>query len=57
MVNVSKYLELALNIKIDANVADMINNEASFMDFPAKHIVLLEGIKSTTTEQKMVLDP
>ncbi|MCY6960121.1 Crp/Fnr family transcriptional regulator [Clostridium brassicae] len=46
-MNASRYLELALKIKIDANVSDMINNEASFVDFPAKHIVLLEGMKST----------
>jgi CRP-like cAMP-binding protein len=46
-MNVSKYLEEGLGIKIDENVADMINNESYFVDFPAKHIALLEGAKST----------
>jgi CRP-like cAMP-binding protein len=46
-MNASKYLELGLEIKIDENVADMINNEVSFVDFSAKHIVLLESVKST----------
>ncbi|AVP62430.1 Crp/Fnr family transcriptional regulator [Clostridium sporogenes] len=46
VMNASKYLELALKINIDSNVADMINNEASIVNFQAKHIVLLEGIKS-----------
>ncbi|KAJ48731.1 Crp/Fnr family transcriptional regulator [Clostridium tetanomorphum DSM 665] len=45
-MNASKYLEVGLEIKIDENVADMINSEVSFVEFPAKHIVLLEGMKS-----------
>lgn len=45
-MNASKYLEIALNIKIDENVAEIINNEASIVQFPVKHIVLLEGTKS-----------
>lgn len=47
-MNASKYLEVGLEIKIDENVADMINSEVSFVEFPAKHIVLLEGMKSET---------
>lgn len=43
----SKYLEEGLGIKIDENIADMINDEVSFVEFPCKHITLLEGIKST----------
>ncbi|WP_254906584.1 Crp/Fnr family transcriptional regulator [Clostridium tyrobutyricum] len=47
MTNASKYLEKGLEIKINENVADMINNEVSFINFSTKHIVLLEGVKST----------
>lgn len=46
-MNASEYLEKALEIKIDKNIADIINVEASFVNFPDKHIVLLEGMKST----------
>lgn len=46
-MNASKYLEARLEIKIDEKVVGMINNETSFVDFSAKQIVLLEGIKST----------
>lgn len=47
MMNASKYLEEGLEIKIDENIAYMINDEVSFINFPGKHIVLLEGMKST----------
>jgi CRP-like cAMP-binding protein len=47
VISASKYLEEGLGIKIDENIAHMINDEVSFMDFPSKHIVLLEGMKST----------
>jgi CRP-like cAMP-binding protein len=43
----SKYLEEGLGIKIDENIAEMINDEASFEEFPCKRIALLEGVKST----------
>jgi CRP-like cAMP-binding protein len=46
-MNASKYLEIALNIKTDEYVADIINTESSFVQFPKKHIVLLEGMEST----------
>lgn len=47
MTNASKYLEEGLGIKIDENTADIINDEVSFVNFPGKHIVLLEGMKAT----------
>ena len=47
VMNASKYLEEGLGIKINENVADMINHEAYFADFPCKHIVLLEGQKAS----------
>lgn len=47
MMNASEYLEERLKIKISKKIADMVNNEASFVEFPGKHIVLLEGTKST----------
>lgn len=47
MMNASKYLEEGLGIKIDENIKDMINDKASFVEFPSKHIALLEGMKST----------
>lgn len=47
MMNASEYLEEGLGIKIDENIADMINAEVSFVESPSKHIVLLEGMKST----------
>jgi CRP-like cAMP-binding protein len=46
-MNASKYLEEGLGIKIDENIADMINDEVAFVEFPDKHIALLEGMKST----------
>lgn len=46
MVNASKYLEEGLRIKIKENIADIINAEVSFVEFPTKHIALLEGVKS-----------
>ena len=47
VMNATKYLEEGLGIKIDENTADMINDEVSFVEFPEKHIELLEGMKST----------
>ncbi len=44
--NASKYLEEGIGIKIGKDIADMINNEASFVEFPEKHIVLLEGMRA-----------
>ncbi|OOM69601.1 hypothetical protein [Clostridium sp. BL-8] len=40
MFNASEYLEKGLGVKISKDIADMINSEASFVEFPAKHIVL-----------------
>lgn len=48
VMNVSKYLEEGLGIKINKNIADMINHEACFAEFPGKYIVLLEGTKAST---------
>lgn len=45
-MKVSSFLEEGLGIKINENIADIINAEACFVTFPCKHIVLLEGIKS-----------
>jgi cAMP-binding proteins - catabolite gene activator and regulatory subunit of cAMP-dependent protein kinases len=45
-MKVSSFLEEGLRIKINENIADIINAEASLVTFPCKHIVLLEGIKS-----------
>lgn len=47
MMSASKYLEEGLRIKIDENIANLINNEATFVEFTSKQIVLLEGMKST----------
>lgn len=46
-MNASKYLEDRLGINIDENIKDIINDKASFVEFPSKHIALLEGMKST----------
>ena len=46
-MDASKYLEKGLGIKINENIADMINVKASFKKFSKKHIVLLEGMKAT----------
>lgn len=46
-MNANKYLEKGLGIKIEENISDMISAEASFVKFPCKHSVLLEGMKST----------
>lgn len=46
VMNYSKHLEKGLGIEINENIAWMINDEASFVEFPCKHIVLLEGMKS-----------
>ncbi|URZ04295.1 Crp/Fnr family transcriptional regulator [Clostridium felsineum] len=46
-MNANKYLKEGLGIKIEENISNMINAEASFVKFPCKHIVLLEGVKST----------
>ncbi|MCB2308448.1 Crp/Fnr family transcriptional regulator [Clostridium estertheticum] len=46
-MKVSNYLEQGLGIKIDENIADMINEEVPFVEFPGKHIALLEGMEST----------
>jgi len=45
--NTSEFLEERLEIKIDENIAAMISHEAFFVEFPGKHIALLEGVKST----------
>lgn len=47
VMNASKYLEEGLGIIMDKNIADMINYKSSFVDFPSKYIVLMEGMKST----------
>jgi len=47
MINASKYLEEGLGVKIDEDIAHIINNEVSFVELPEKHIALLEGMKST----------
>lgn len=47
MMNASKSLAEGLGIKIDENIADIINDEVSFVEFSCKYIVLLEGMKST----------
>ncbi|MGL5352840.1 MAG: Crp/Fnr family transcriptional regulator [Clostridium sp.] len=47
MMNISMYLEEGLKIKIDKNIAIKVNNECFIVEFPVKHIALLEGIKST----------
>lgn len=47
MINASKYLEEGLGIKINENIANMINDEVSFVEFKGKHIALLQGMKST----------
>lgn len=46
-MKVNNYLEEGLGIKMNRNIAEMINGEASFVEFPEKHIVLLEGMKSS----------
>lgn len=45
-MNASECLKEILEIKINKNTSDMIDNEASFVDFPCGKIVLLEGEKS-----------
>ncbi len=45
--NACKYLEEGLGINIAENIADVINAGASLVKLPCKHIVLLEGVKST----------
>ncbi|URZ17183.1 Crp/Fnr family transcriptional regulator [Clostridium felsineum] len=45
-MHANKYLEKGLGIKIEENISDLINAEVSFVKFPCKHIVLLEGMKS-----------
>jgi CRP-like cAMP-binding protein len=47
VMNASKYLEDGLGVKISENIAAMINDEATFVDFADKQIVLLEGMEST----------
>jgi len=46
-MDASKYLEEGFGIEIDEKIADMINDEVSFVEFPGKYIVLLEEMKST----------
>lgn len=46
IMNASKYLEKGLGVKIDENIAHMINKEVSFLELPEKYIALLEGMKS-----------
>lgn len=46
-MSAGKFLEEGLEIKMNENIATMINDVVSFVDFPYKHIVLLEGMKST----------
>jgi CRP-like cAMP-binding protein len=45
-MSASGYLEKGLGIKLDKDIADIINSEVSFIEFPCKHIVLLEGMKA-----------
>lgn len=45
-MQVSKYMEKCLNIKIEETIAKIINDRALLVSFPAKQIVLLEGMKS-----------
>lgn len=47
-MNAINYLEKGLGIKINENIADLINDKVSFVEFQSKHIVLLEGMKSTS---------
>ncbi|OPJ63812.1 Crp/Fnr family transcriptional regulator [Clostridium oryzae] len=47
MMKASRYLEEGLGAIIDEKISYIINNEASFVQFPAKHIALLEGERST----------
>lgn len=46
VMNASNYLEKGLGIKINKKIAEIINEETSFVEFPSKYIVLLEGMKS-----------
>lgn len=46
LMNVSECLKERFGIKINKNIADMIDDRALFVDFPCKDIVLLEGAKS-----------
>ncbi|MBK1812802.1 Crp/Fnr family transcriptional regulator [Clostridium sp. YIM B02505] len=46
-MKVSDYLEQGLAIKIDERTVDIINAEASFVNFQAKQIALHEGSKSS----------
>ena len=45
-MKVSKYLEKGFEIKISENIADVINDEGYFVEFPKNHLALLEGMKS-----------
>lgn len=47
-MNRAKYLERVFKMKIDKDVADIIDNETFFVDFKSKHIILMEGMKSTS---------
>lgn len=47
MTNISLYLENGLGIKLDESAADMINQRALIVNFPAGHIALLEGDRSS----------
>lgn len=47
MTKASDYLKKGLGIEIDEHTADLINCAASFVEFPCKQIVLLEGSKSS----------
>lgn len=46
MMYACRYLERGLGIKINNDTADIVNDEASFTEFPCGHIVLLEGAKA-----------
>lgn len=45
-MNASNFFEEGLGIKIDENIREIIDAGVSFVEFPCKHIVLLEGTQS-----------
>ncbi|MHC1682633.1 MAG: Crp/Fnr family transcriptional regulator [Clostridiaceae bacterium] len=47
MIDICRYLEEGFEIKIEENIANLINKVASFVKFSNRQIVLLEGKKST----------
>ncbi len=44
----SEYLETGLGITVNAKVAHRLNTETYIINFPAKHIALMEGTKSNS---------